>query len=307
MLIHQPVLLKEVIEGLAIKPDGYYVDTTFGRGGHAAEILDRLSEQGRLLAMDKDPEAVVAAMHGVFKDPRLNVVHSTFSQLESVVATQGWQGNIAGVLMDLGVSSPQLDDPDRGFSFMRDGPLDMRMNPTQGLDAATWINRAKESEIATVLYEYGEERYSRRIAKAIVKARAEEPFSRTLRLAQVIRAAHPAWEAHQHPATRSFQAIRIFINSELDELKTALEQSLNVLSPGGRLCVISFHSLEDRIIKKFMQKQAKGDPFPPDLPVQHAQLSPTLRLLGSQKAHEDEVKNNPRARSARLRIAEKIA
>jgi 16S rRNA (cytosine1402-N4)-methyltransferase len=305
---HQPVLLKEVIEYLAIRPDGVYVDATFGRGGHSSEILRLLGEKGRLLAVDKDPRAVEFARQKFMNDARFGIRQGSFSALRTYVCAEQLQGKVNGILLDLGISSPQLDDPQRGFSFLRDGPLDMRMDPEQGIDAATWINSVPETEIAKVLKEYGEERYARRIAAAIVRARALQPIVTTSQLAAVIARANPAWEKHKHPATRSFQAIRIFINQELSELQKFLDQCLDLLAMSGRLAFISFHSLEDRLIKRFVQLHERGGDLPPRLPVTSEYLQPRLkRVAWGVKPSESELALNPRARSAVLRVAEKIA
>lgn len=305
--IHQPVLLQEVIESLAIKPDGCYIDATFGRGGHSKEILNRLGKNGFLLAIDKDLDAIQFAQHQFKDNNNFKIKQGSFSMLQSFVTELGLTHKINGILLDLGVSSPQLDEPSRGFSFIQDGPLDMRMDVTSSLDAATWINTAPEEEIAMVLRQYGEERFAKRIAKRIVEQRVEQPITRTLQLANIIAAANPAWEKHKHPATRSFQAIRIFINRELDDLSVCLNQCLEVLAVGGRLAVISFHSLEDRIVKKFIQKNQRGDDFPPGLPVTKDQLRPKLkRIAWGVTASDEEINNNPRARSAILRVAEKL-
>ena len=306
--LHEPVLMDEVLTGLAIKPDGYYVDATFGRGGHSQQILNRLGPQGRLLALDKDPAAVAYGQQSsLAKDERFELVHATFTELKKIISERGQLGKVAGVLMDLGVSSPQLDDPQRGFSFTREGPLDMRMNPTQGMDAATWINSAPAEEIATVLRDYGEERYARRIAKAIVQTAKENPFKTTKELADCIAVAAPMHERHKNPATRSFQAIRIFINREMEELPKALSQCYEVLAEGGRMCVISFHSLEDRVVKRFIHAQSHGKFYPPDLPIKEIEIQKKMRKIGSLiRPTQVELSRNQRARSARLRIAEKI-
>lgn len=307
MLNHTPVLLKEVIAGLEIKPDGLYIDGTFGRGGHSEALLERLSPTGRLLAIDKDPQAIAVGMARFGQDTRFSMERGSFAMMQALVTKHGWHGKVSGIFLDLGVSSPQLDDPQRGFSFLRDGPLDMRMDPDTGLSAAQWINSAPEKSIADVLFEYGEERFSRRIAKSIVRERQREPFNTTGRLAAVIAEANPAWERDKHPATRCFQAIRIFINNELAELKTCLEGALDILAPGGRLLVISFHSLEDRIVKRFMRSQTKGDELPIWVPVTSDQLQPKFRLIGKAiKPTGEESIENPRARSAVLRIGEKL-
>ena len=307
-LQHLPVLLEEVLAVLNIQSDGIYVDATYGRGGHAAAILDRLSARGRLLAIDRDPEAVAAAQKKFGGDARFSMTRGRFSMLKQYVAHSGWTGRVNGIVLDLGVSSPQLDDPTRGFSFQKPGPLDMRMDPEAGLSAAQWINTAEEAEVALVLRTLGEERFAKRIAKAVISERAVQPIETTARLAAIIAAAVPTREPGKDPATRSFQAIRMHVNQELAELEATLPQCLDVLAPGGRLAVISFHSLEDRLVKRFMRNEAKGDPFPSDLPVRHALLTPRLRLLGkAARASAAEIGRNPRARSAVLRAAERIA
>ncbi len=303
---HQSVLLAEVIENLAIKPDGVYLDTTFGRGGHAQAILERLGPKGRLLALDKDHEAVAYAQQNFSYDARFSIQQGTFAKLADCVAKHNLLGKISGILFDLGVSSPQLDNPDRGFSFMRDGKLDMRMDVTQGVDAATWLARVDEKELADILWQYGEERFSRRIAKAIVQAREQGPIVTTLQLAEIIKKAHPAWQKGKHPATRSFQAIRIAVNQELQDLEEGLAQSIDALQVGGRLAVISFHSLEDRVVKHFMQHQEKGKDLPFGLPIKHVDVEMRFKRLGRAiKPSEQEIAENPRARSAILRIGEK--
>lgn len=307
---HQPVLLHEVIENLAIHPDGFYIDATFGRGGHSRAILDRLGEKGRLLAIDKDPAALIAAKeNGFLRDKRFCIQQGAFGQLEKLTQALGWNGKVNGILMDIGVSSPQLDDPTRGFSFLRDGRLDMRMDTTQTLDAERWINTVKQEEISQVLKEYGEERYARRIAAAIVTYRNEQPITSTVELAQIIAEAHPRWDHKKHPATRSFQAIRIFINHELEELKTVLNASLNILTQGGRLVVITFHSLEDRIVKQFLNAHSRCDHVPRGLPLTEVQIQEHLRLKRIQPVitpDKAEINKNPRARSAKLRVMEKL-
>ncbi len=307
--LHQPVLMAEVLEQLAINADGIYVDATFGRGGHAASILDRLSPQGRLLAMDKDPDAVAYARKHFAHDKRFFIQHGSFATLENFLLDQQVLGKVDGILFDLGVSSPQLDEAERGFSFLRSGKLDMRMDFSSGIDAATWIATISEKELADVLYEYGEERFSRRIAKAIVANRAKEPITTTQQLAEIIAAAHPAWQVGKHPATQSFQAIRIAVNHELDDLHLGLFQSLKALKIGGRLLAISFHSLEDRIVKHFMQKQESGDDhLPARLPIKHASYTPHFKRLGRAiKPSTEEINSNPRARSAVLRVGEKLS
>lgn len=302
---HRSVLLKEAVEALAIKSDGKYVDATFGRGGHTREILALLGPEGKLVAIDQDPEAIQAGRQEFGDEKRLQLWPGSFSELERCIDELGWRGEVNGILLDLGVSSPQLETAERGFSFLVDGPLDMRMNPAYGMDAASWLSGAREQEIEKVLRDYGDERYARRIAKAIVKARVQAPITRTRQLAEIVAVAHPRWEPHKHPATRSFQAIRIFVNQELQALETVLPQCLAVLKPGGRLAVISFHSLEDRIVKNFMRTAVRGDDYPPELPVTADQLNPLLRFIGKAvRASEDEVRDNPRARSAVMRVAE---
>jgi 16S rRNA (cytosine1402-N4)-methyltransferase len=301
---HLPVLFAEVMDGLAVKEDGTYLDGTFGRGGHARGVLQRLGEKGRLLAMDKDPDAIAVAMRMADADARLSWRRGSFAGLADWPATAD---GLDGVLLDLGVSSPQLDVAERGFSFGKDGPLDMRMDPESGESAADWLARAPEKEIADVLWIYGEERQSRRIARAIVARRGEQPLVRTAQLAELIAQVCPRGDSKTHPATRSFQAIRIHINRELADLETGLDAALARLKPGGRLAVISFHSLEDRIVKQFMAKHAKAPPANRRMPVEIA-FTPTLRLVGgAQKAGEAELAANPRARSAVLRVAEKLA
>lgn len=303
---HRSVLLDESLEALSIRPEGRYLDATFGRGGHSGAILERLGANGALLAIDKDPAALACGRELFGKDERFRIVQGSFARLAERVAEAGW-GKLDGVLMDLGVSSPQLDDPGRGFSFLRDGPLDMRMDPEAGESAAAWVNRAPEREIVWVLREYGEERFAKRIAGAICAERQREPIAGTGRLAEIISKAHPAWEKGRHPATRSFQAIRIWINGELDDLRKGLEQSLEVLGSGGRLVVISFHSLEDRIVKRFIRDQARGDDLPRGVPVRADQLNCRLRPAGGAVTPSaEEVAANPRARSAVLRAAERL-
>lgn len=305
-LTHRPVLLEEVLAALSVKPDGIYIDGTFGRGGHAAEILSRLDAQGRLYAIDKDPVAVQVGMDRFGQDARFHMQRGTFAMLAQLAREQGVAGRVSGVLLDLGVSSPQLEDPERGFSFLKDGPLDMRMDPEQGLSAAQWLAQADETEIMRVLQVYGEERFARRIAKTIVHARDEQPITTTHQLAEMIAAAVPTRERHKNPATRSFQALRIQVNQELQDLESALEQVVDVLAPGGRLAVISFHSLEDRMVKRFMRRESRGEEMPLDLPVTGGPAPGRLKIIGKAvQAGRDEVAANPRARSAVLRIAER--
>lgn len=306
-LAHKPVLLEPAVDALNVSPDGIYVDATFGRGGHAGEILKRLGDRGRLLAMDRDPAAVAEATRKFANDKRIEIRRGPFSMLGHYVEEKGLTGKIHGVLLDLGVSSPQLDDPARGFSFRQAGPLDMRMDPESGESAADWLNRADEADIARVIKEYGEERFARRIARLIVEERAIKPVTTTGRLASICARAVRTREPGKDPATRTFQAIRIHINHELDEVVAVLPQTVSVLKTGGRLAVISFHSLEDRLVKRFIQKEARGDDFPLDLPVPTSALKPRLRQIGKPvRADADEVEHNPRARSAVLRVAERI-
>jgi 16S rRNA (cytosine1402-N4)-methyltransferase len=306
---HRPVLLKEALAALAVVDSGCYVDGTFGRGGHSGAILQRLGPEGCLLALDRDPEAVAVARSRFGADPRFRIVHASFGNLAAVVDRAGYVGRVNGLLLDLGVSSPQLDDAERGFSFMQDGPLDMRMDPTAGESAADWLNRAAEEQIAQVLFEYGEERFSRRIARAVVARRKQTPWCRTGELAELIAAAVPVRERHKHPATRCFQAIRIHVNRELEALQDCLEQALEVLAGGARIVVISFHSLEDRIVKQFFRRGAEGEKVPKGLPVRQDQLRPPrLRLVGrAARPDELETQGNVRARSAVIRVAEVLS
>ena len=305
---HVPVLFNEALEALSISSSGIYMDGTFGRGGHSGAILQQLGSDGHLLAIDKDPQAIVHAQERFGRDERFLIKHGSFAMLEQLAQQSGVAGKVDGLLLDLGVSSPQLDDPERGFSFMRDGPLDMRMDTSSGVSAAEWLATAEGKEISRVLKEFGDERFSKRIARAIVDARQEEAITTTGQLAQIIEQACPTKERDKHPATRSFQAIRIYINKELEELKQCLEQSLDVLAPLGRLVVVSFHSLEDRIVKRFIRDCERGDDFPADLPVTQEQLKPKLRAVGKAiYPSDDEIASNPRARSAVLRVAERVA
>lgn len=302
---HTPVLVTEVIEALAIRPDGRYIDATFGRGGHSSEIVDRLASQGRLCVIDRDDQAIAVAKERFGTDPRVTIVKGRFSMLRHYQENVGWQGSVDGILFDLGVSSPQIDEASRGFSFRYDGPLDMRMDTQSDLTAARWLAEAEEDEIAAVLRDFGEERYAKRIARAIVLARATAPLTTTKDLATLVAHQIPHREPHQDPATRTFQAIRVRINDELTEITSALPEACTLLRPGGRLAVISFHSLEDRIVKRFFQTQARGDPYPERFPVRHSALRPRLKLLGKAvRATSAEVERNPRSRSAVLRVAE---
>jgi len=307
--LHKPVLFEEAIEAMNIQQNSCCVDGTFGRGGHSAAILERLGEEGRLIALDKDEQAIAYGQKRFTREPRLHLHHCSFSRLREVLEGHGIIGRVNSILLDLGVSSPQLDDAGRGFSFQQDGPLDMRMDQSSGMSAARWLATEEESEIARVLWEYGEERFSRRIARAIVEQRGTEPLHTTTQLAQLIFRASPVKERHKHPATRSFQAIRIHINRELDDLREGLEQAVEALAPGGRLVVISFHSLEDRIVKRFIRDMSRGDQLPKGVPVMEKQLEPgILKPVGKPlRASKQELQQNPRARSAIMRIAEKRA
>lgn len=308
MDLHEPVLLDEVLAGLAVRDDGRYCDATFGRGGHTAAILGALGPDGRVIAIDRDPEAIRYGRQRFGAEPRLTLIRGSFGRLEELVRAAGVDDGLQGVLLDLGVSSPQLDEAGRGFSFMQDGPLDMRMDNESGQNAADWLARAGEREISDVLGSLGEERYARRIARAIVEARRAAPIERTAQLAAIIAGAVPTREPGKHPATRSFQAIRIHVNRELEALEAALPQAVRLLAPGGRLCVISFHSLEDRIVKRFIRREAQGDPVYAGLPDVPPHARPTLRKAGAAvTAGEAEVARNPRARSAVLRVAERLA
>lgn len=305
---HITVLLHEAVEGLNLKPHGIYIDGTFGRGGHSRLILSKLGAQGRLIAIDRDLRAIAEAK--TIADPRFQIVHSAFSAIPNICAELDLVGKIDGILLDLGVSSPQLDEAERGFSFMRDGPLDMRMDTSKGLSAAAWLATVSVDELAWVLKEFGEERFAKRIAQAIVSHNksADQKISRTLELAQIISDAVPFKDKHKHPATRSFQAIRIFINSELKELENVLNSALEVLAPTGRLSIISFHSLEDRMVKQFMRKHSKGEAVPKGLPILESELNKNIPLKTIGKAimpSEAEIAENARSRSAVLRIAEK--
>lgn len=307
-LQHVTVLLQEAVDALVTKPAGFYVDGTFGRGGHSALVLNQLSPQGHLLGIDKDLAAIAVAHERFAGDARFEIAHGSFAQLAELIDARGMAGKVDGVLLDLGVSSPQLDEAERGFSFQNDGPLDMRMDQTRGQSAADWVNTAAEEDIAYVLKEFGEERFAKRMARAIITERQKTPFTRTKHLADVIKEANPAWEKGKHPATRAFQAIRIHVNNELTDLDAVLEQALKVLAIGGRLVVISFHSLEDRVVKRFIRRQELGDPVPRGLPVRDEQLNKRMRACGKAiKASDGEVNANVRSRSAIMRVAEKIS
>jgi 16S rRNA (cytosine1402-N4)-methyltransferase len=302
---HAPVLLEEALAALDVKPGGAYVDATYGRGGHSKALLSRLGSGGSLLVVDRDPEAVADAERELGGDPRVRIEHATFDRVHELLGGR----RVQGVLFDLGVSSPQLDDPARGFSFLRDGPLDMRMDPTGGESAREFLARADEREIGDVIAEFGEERFARKIARSIVAARVAAPIETTARLADVVSATIPARsrEPGKHPATRTFQALRIHVNRELELVDRALESALESLDVGGRLAVISFHSLEDRRVKRFVRKHADGDPVWRGLPNAPLAAQPRLKALGGAiRATDAEVDANPRARSAVLRVAEKV-
>lgn len=306
---HITVLLDEAVEQLALRADGCYVDGTFGRGGHSRLILEGLGDQGRLLGFDKDPLAIATGNALAAEDGRFVIVQRSFADMGDELAARQLTGQVQGVLLDLGVSSPQLDDPARGFSFLNDGPLDMRMNPDAGISAAQFIATADVEEIARVFKEYGEERFAKRMARAVVERRAVKPFERTADLAAVLTEANPAWEKGKNPATRAFQGLRIHVNNELGDLERGLDAALESLAVGGRLVVISFHSLEDRIVKQFMRRHAKGeaDNLPRHLPIIPKAFEPRLKLLGKPIfASDAEVKANPRSRSAVMRVAEKL-
>lgn len=310
---HITVLLHEAVNGLALKENGIYIDGTFGRGGHSRFILSQLSSNGRLIAVDRDPRAIAEA-HKI-QDLRFQIEHNSFSHIPEICDKLNLVGKIDGILLDLGVSSPQLDEAERGFSFMKDGPLDMRMDTTQGLSAEEWLKQVSIEDLTWVLKTFGEERFAKRIATAIVDfnesavKNSTEFLSRTSQLAELISQAVPFKDKHKHPATRSFQAIRIFINSELDELESLLNSALDMLAPEGRLSIISFHSLEDRMVKHFMKKQSKGEDIPKGLPLREDQIqrNQKLRIIGKAIQPSDaEIQANPRSRSAILRVAERI-
>lgn len=298
----------EALAALVLEANGFYVDATFGRGGHTALILEALGREGRVLAIDRDPEAIAAGRARFALETRLTLVHAPFAQLAELVSAHAGGRLCRGVLFDLGVSSPQLDQPARGFSFRADGPLDMRMDPTRGQAVSAWLARAGVDEIRQVISTYGEERFARRVAQAIVAARAQAPIERTVQLAELVARAVRTREPGKHPATRTFQALRMHINDELGQLEQGLAAALAALAPGGRLVVISFHSVEDRLVKHFMARHAELDPALADLPALPAALAPRLRRIGRKlRADRAELARNPRARSALLRVAEKIA
>ncbi len=306
---HLPVMVAEALQQLAIKQDGIYLDCTFGRGGHSQGILNLLGQYGQLLAFDRDSDAINSDYaQAMLTDERFKLKHSCFSELENIVKSAGLAGKVDGILLDLGVSSPQLDNPERGFSFLRDGPLDMRMDGNAGVSAQQWLDSVDEKDLVKVLFDYGEERFARRIAQAIVEKRAQSPITTTRQLATLIEDAVAVREKHKHPATRTFQAIRIEINRELDELKAVLQQSARVLRPGGRLVVISFHSLEDRIVKRFIRDESGAKYNPGRLPIKEVDIAKgILKTMGKAlKAGKQEISQNPRARSAIMRVAERV-
>ena len=303
---HQTVLLNEAVEALITDTSGRYIDGTFGRGGHSRKILEALSVEGQLLGIDKDPEAILSANELKAEDSRFAIYHGSFKELDMAASEQDWSG-VTGILLDLGVSSPQIDDASRGFSFLNDGPLDMRMNPEKGLSAEQWIACADVKEIITVLKEYGEERFAKRIAGAIVEARESGVIDTTAKLQKIVAEANPAWEKGKNPATRAFQAIRIKVNDELTDLEEVLETASEALEPGGRLVVISFHSLEDRMVKRFMRKKAKGDEPPAGVPIREDEIHRPFALVGKAvKPSKKEVEHNVRSRSAVMRVMEKL-
>jgi 16S rRNA (cytosine1402-N4)-methyltransferase len=308
--VHVPVLLGPVLIGLKIKPDGCYVDGTFGRGGHSGEILKQLNANGRLIGIDRDPQAIASAPRTLKDDPRVELIKGACAQLESIIGERQLVGSVDGLLLDLGVSSPQLDEANRGFSFLRDGPLDMRMDPDSGVSARQWLQSVDEKDLRRVISKFGEERHAARIARAVVAVRETAPIERTSELAAIVESAVPAPygkpRSKKHPATKTFQAIRIAINGELEQLEAVLAQSVNVLRQGGRLCVISFHSLEDRIVKRFMRDAARESEPYRGMPSIPDEFKPKFRIIGKAiAATADEITANRRARSARLRIAER--
>lgn len=304
---HQAVMLPEAIEALQVKPNGYYIDGTLGRGGHSQAILDQLDEQGCLLVFDKDPEAIAWAKDYWHNEPRVRIWHGSFTQMRWVAKQFAMAGKVEGVLLDLGVASPQLDQAERGFSFNQDGPLDMRMNPEKGPSAAQWLAQVSEKQLADVLHYYGEERFARRLARAIKRYQDHTAITTTAQLADLVKRSVPKTEKHKHPATRTFQAIRIAINQELDDLEQGLQEGVECLAPGGRFVVISFHSLEDRMIKRFFKTGYWPDETPADLPIRQQSNPQRLKpVIKAKKAPHSETKINPRARSATLRVAEKL-
>jgi len=304
---HVSVLQEEAIQALEIVSDGKYIDATYGRGGHSGKIIEQLGESGRLLAIDRDPDALADAERQFGKDQRFSIVNANFGDINHVIEQQGWVGSVDGLLLDLGVSSPQLDVADRGFGFSRDGLLDMRMDPSTGVSAAQWLAEVREEDLVFVLKTYGEERYARRISAAIIAARDSAPITRTLQLAEIVKAAHPRWERHHHPATRSFQAIRIQINGELEAIKQVLAKAPQVLKKGGLLVVISFHSLEDRLVKRALRTPPPPPGLPRHLPLPQTSPHPWQLVGKARKASEEEVARNPRSRSAVMRVAQRAS
>ncbi len=305
---HIPVLLKEVVQALDLTDREVVVDATYGRGGHAREILKTLPVKARLIVIDRDADAVTHARKFSQDDRRIEVVHCAFSKLRNILQEKSLLGEVDAILFDFGVSSPQLDQPERGFSFSNDGPLDMRMDQSEGVPAADWIKRVKEDKLVKILKNYGEERFARRIARNIKQALLHGEIETTAELSRLVSDAVPVRERHKHPATRTFQAIRIAVNQELQEIESTLPQALDALASGGRLVIISFHSLEDRMVKRFLREQSRGDFYPVDLPVTSNMLKPKLSLIGKPvRAKPDEVSRNPRARSAVMRVARKVA
>jgi 16S rRNA (cytosine1402-N4)-methyltransferase len=308
---HVPVLMGPVLEGLEIKEDGNYVDGTFGRGGHSSAILKRLNADGRLIAIDRDPQAIASVPAALEQDPRFELVRGEIAELSTCIGERELTGKVDGLLLDLGVSSPQLDEAERGFSFLRDGPLDMRMDPDSGVSAAEWLNSVEEAALRRVIKKFGEDRYAARIARAVVTARKSAPILRTSELAAIVEEAVPAARMtkgkKKHPATKTFQAIRIFINRELEQLQMALEQSIDLLAPGGRLCVVSFHSLEDRIVKRFIRDASREAEQYRGMPNVPTEFQPKLKTIGKAiVAKAEDISENVRARSARLRVAERV-
>jgi len=303
---HVSVLQAEAVQALDIVPGGTYVDATYGRGGHSQKIIEQLGEAGRLIAIDRDPDAIADAERRFEEDQRFNIVNANFADIDQVAQQQGLVGEVDGLLLDLGVSSPQLDVANRGFGFSRDGLLDMRMDPSSGVSAAQWLADVREEDLVYVLKTYGEERYARRISAAIIAARDSAPITRTVQLAEIVKAAHPRWERHHHPATRSFQAIRIQVNGELDAIAAVLDKATNVLKKGGRLVVISFHSLEDRLVKRALRAPAPPANIPRHLPLPESAPHPWKAIGKAVKASSEEVARNPRARSAVMRIAKRV-
>jgi 16S rRNA (cytosine1402-N4)-methyltransferase len=302
---HHPVLLAEAVSSLKVRGNGIYLDATFGRGGHSRAIMAELTEQGRLFTLDKDPQAIAAGVEEWSEDPRFSIVQDSFAEIDRMVQEWEIERNLDGILLDLGVSSPQLDDPDRGFSFRFGGPLDMRMDPTKGVSAAEWLRDAPEREMSRVFWEFGEERHARRIARSIVKVRQRQTLETTTQLAELIENTIGKREK-KHPATRCFQAVRIFVNNELGDLAAGLDAAIRQLRPGGRLVVISFHSLEDRLVKRTFREAVRPGKVRRNIP-EHPDWSPSLKLIGKAvRPSEQEISANPRARSAIMRVAEKL-